>query len=304
MNLYRKYRPQTLDDLIGNEGEIESIRKTLENPDRPHTYLISGPSGCGKTTIARIFAKELKADNCSIHEINTANNRGIDTAREIEDSIQYAPVGGGVKIFIIDECHNITGVAQDALLKPLEDTPDHVYFFLCTTDPKKLKKAIHTRCTQIKVESVDSEILYKYLRKIAKKEGKDLDKKFIEMIAENCEGSPRRALVALEQVMDMTDEDQIQSVIKFGGIEDQETIALCRALLKEKSWKPVATILKGLKGVEPESARYAVLGYMNAVLLNSGSDKAARCIEEFREPFYNSGSAGLSLACYNTLFLE
>jgi DNA polymerase-3 subunit gamma/tau len=304
MSLYRKLRPDNFDDVLGNESEIESIKKFVDNKDRPHTYLFSGPSGCGKTTLARIFARSLGADDFSIHEINTANMRGIDTAREIEDQIKFAVIGSGVKVYIIDECHNITAVAQDALLKPLEDTPGHVYFFLCTTDPQKLKKAIHTRCTHVKVAPVDEDILYKYLRRICIKEEKKIDKKFLRMVAENSKGSPRQALVTLEKVLDLEDEEQIRSIVKAGEAEEKEIIDLCRVLLKSNEWKSVSTILKLMKGAEPEKVRYAVMGYMNSVLLNSGSEKAAVVIEEFSEPFYNSGFPGLTLACYNVIFGE
>jgi DNA polymerase-3 subunit gamma/tau len=303
MNLYRKARPSTLADLIGNEAEIAAVTKLMESAERPHTYLISGPSGCGKTTLARILANMLGSDEFGVHEINTANNRGIDTAREIEEAMQYNVIGNGTKSYIIDECHNITAVAQDALLKPLEDTPKHVYFFLCTTNPEKLKKAIHTRCTHIKMSSVDPEVLYKYMRRLAVKEGINVPKEIVQSIAENCEGSPRQALVLLEKVATMENAEQMAEIVKTGAVEDADTRDLCQALLKAKSWKPVADILKRMKtdNTEAEQIRYAVLGYMNAVLLNSGATRAAACIQEFSEPFYNAGAPLLTLACFNTV---
>jgi len=304
MSLYRKYRPKSLKTFIGNEADAASIQKHIDNPERPHTYLVSGPSGCGKTTIARIFAKELGAGKLSIHEINTANNRGIDSAREIEESMKYPALGNGVKIFIIDECHNMTKVAQDALLKPLEDTPKHVYFFLCTTDPQNLKKAIHTRSTPIKVKPIDSEKIYKLLRKVVAKEGKEVDKGILEEIADTCEGSPRQALVTLENIIDMTDKKQMRVVIKSGQVDEAEVKELCQALLNGEKWKAVSAILKRMKGLEPESVRYAVMGYMNAVLLNSGKEQAAIIIENFADNFYDSKAAGLTLACYNVVFGE
>ena len=303
MNLYNKHRPRTFEDLIGNESEIEALKSKLAKPERPHVYLLTGPSGCGKTTLARIAANQLGADEMSITEINSANNRGIDTAREIIQQLTYVPTSSGVRIFIIDELHQTSKDWQDAMLKPLEDTPPHVYFFLCTTDPGKLKAALVNRCTQFKVAAQDSEVLYRYLRKIALAETLTTPKDVIREIAENCNGSPRLALVLLEKVADMTNEKDMKAVISMGEDDQKEVIELCRALLNG-NWKTVAPVIKVLKDVDPEKARLAVLGYMKAVLLNSGQRKAAVIMECFSEPFYNTGLSGLTLASFQAVSSE
>ena len=142
MSLYLKYRPKDFDEMVGNDETIESLKKLIQKEDRPHTYLFTGQSGCGKTSAARICANKLGAKGHSIIEINSSNNRGIDTARDIIDQMQYKPLEGNIWVFIIDEIHQTTSVAQNALLKPLEDTTDSAYFFLCTTDPQKLIKPL------------------------------------------------------------------------------------------------------------------------------------------------------------------
>lgn len=300
MSLYQKYRPETFDDVLGNESEVQSFEKMLNKKDRPHVYLLTGPSGCGKTTLARIAAKHLGADDSiATTEMNSADNRGIDTAREIIQQIGYVPpTKAGVRVFIIDELHQTSKDWQNAMLKPLEDTPKHVYFFLCTTDPKKLIAALKNRCTQIKVASQNSEDLYRYMRKITKKESLEIPKEILEEISENCNGSPRQALVLLEKISELKDPKAMKEIISMGDAAEKETIELCRALLNSNSWKEVSGILKKLKDQEPENVRYAVLGYMNSVLLNSGNTRAAVVIELFQDNYYSSGKAGLTLSCF------
>jgi DNA polymerase III gamma/tau subunit len=301
MSLYRKYRPQTFEEVLGNEAEIQSLQSTLEKKNGSHVFLLSGPSGCGKTTLARIASKHLGADSSlSSQEINSSNNRGIETAREIIDQLQYSPPSG-IRIYIIDEVHKTTNDWQNAMLKPLEDTPEHTYFFLCTTNPEKLIKAIRTRCTEIKVQEQKAKKLYRYLRKIAEKENFNISNEIIEEISENSNGSPRQALVLLEKVSELTNEKDMLKIISMSEDENTEIKELCQALLYKKDWKTVSNILKGLKDVDVETIRYAVLGYMNAVLLNSGKRQSALIIELFSEPFYNSKKAGLSLACYQCI---
>lgn len=301
MNLYRKYRPVEFDEMAGNEAEIESFQKVLEKENPPHTFLLIGPSGCGKTTLARIAARKLGADALSLTEINSADNRGIDTAREIIQQLNYLPPGSGSRVFIIDELHQTSKDWQNAMLKPLEDTPEHVYFFLCTTNPNKLIKAIQTRCTEVKVNPLDPDTIYRIILRVAKKENMDISKEILHEIAENCEGSPRAGLVLLEKVSEMDTEAQMKRVIRMGPEMEEETINLCRVLLKENSWKSISPILQGLTETDVEKVRYAVLGYMNTVLLKGGSHKAAVILEIFSEPFYNSGKAGLTLACYQVI---
>ena len=165
MELYRKYRPSTLDEMVGNEATIKSLKAELENGS--HVFLMTGPAGCGKTTLARIMAKEVNAGPLSIHEINSAENRGIDTAREIMEQMRYNPSDGDAIVWILDEMHQITSAGQNALLKALEDTPEHCYFFLCTTDPQKLIAPLKTRCSIINVKPLTNEEMTYLLKRTA-----------------------------------------------------------------------------------------------------------------------------------------
>ena len=299
MSLYKKYRPSNFDDVIGNESQIESLKKTLSKGNPPQTYLFTGPSGCGKTTLARICARELGATDFSIREINSADNRGIDTARDIIEGLKYSLPGQRCRVFIIDELHMTTSVWQNAMLKPLEDTPKDTYFFLCTTDPGKLIKAIKTRCTEVKVNSLDSEDIYRLIKRISKKEELDVSKDILEEISENCDGSPRKAIVLLEKIAGLDNEKKMKEIISMGEETEAEVIELCRALLNG-NWKEISGIIRELKETDQEKIRYAVLGYMNAVLLKSGKGQAGMVIENFSEPFYNMGKAGVTLAAFQS----
>ena len=137
--LYKKHRPKTLARVVGNKSTVEALRSMLEARTLPHTLLFHGPSGTGKTTLARIVKNELGCLPTDFHEHNSSDFRGIDFIRELRSKVNLA-AAGPCRVWIIDECHQLTRDAQNAALKILEDTPSHVYFFLCTTDPQKLIK--------------------------------------------------------------------------------------------------------------------------------------------------------------------
>lgn len=300
MSLYRKHRPATLDALVGNDAQIEALDGIFNGPmeDWPRSFMVAGPSGCGKTTIARIIARQhIKASEMNIREVNTADNRGIDTAREIIDTLRYVPPGGGPLVYIIDECHMTTKEWQNAMLKPLEDGPRWVFFFLCTTIPAKLDKAIHTRCTQITVQPQDEKSLFRLVRRVAKAEKFEIADRVLEALATAAGGSPRAALVALEKVATMRTEDAQMQAVEGSVEEETETRELCQALLGS-DWKPVAVALQGLRQQDAEKTRRAVLGYMTSVVLSSGKHKAALVLQAFQEHTYDVGFPGVVCMAY------
>lgn len=306
MSLYLKHRPKSFAEMVGNQDEILALQDALDRDNPPHVFLFAGNSGCGKTTTARIIANHLGVTELGIQEINAANARGIDTAREIIEKMRSTPIDGGCWAFIMDEAHRFTIDMQNAMLKPLEDTPAHVYFFLCTTDPQKLITPLKNRCFPVAFKAIPAPDLFLLLKRVQKAEGTSLSRDVLEAISKNSDGSPRSALQLMDKVLGADDEDAQLRLAEGGFVEeeDTETIAFCRLLLNPKStWSDVAKAIKSLDVTDPEKIRYAVLGYMNAVLLSGKENlRAAQAIEFFSEPFYNSLKAGVTLAAYQTVF--
>lgn len=298
MSLYLKYRPNTFDEIIGNSDIVEILKNQLSDQGISHSLLFHGPTGCGKTTLGRIVANELGAKGTDLREVDSADFRGIDTIREIRKQSAYKPLEGPCRVWILDECHKLTGDAQTALLKALEDTPKHVYYILCTTDPQKLLSTIKGRCAQYQVNLLTDREMKILLKRVVKAEDEKLSKEVYDTIIQDSLGHPRNALQILMQVL-ATSPDKRGQVAIQAAEKQSATIELCRALLNHKSWKEIAGILSGLKGEDPEQIRRAVLGYCQAVLLgNRPNPIAATIMQEFIEPFYNTGFPGLVFACY------
>lgn len=297
MSLYKKHRPQQLSQIIGNEETISALQNIIEDPDRPHSYLLSGPTGCGKTTIARILASEIGIQGGDFVELDTADFRGIDTVRKIRETAILHPLEGDARLFLLDECHKMTNDAQNALLKILEDTPDHVYFVLCTTDPDKLLKTVRGRCSIFELRPLNDKQMLTLLRRVVKEEEESLTKQVYEQIIEDTQGLPRNALQVLDTVL-RTEEDQRMEAAKKGAQTQNESIELCRLLIDGAGWKRVSAVVKGLRNEDPESVRRHVLGYASSVALN-GKDPARMglILESFSEPYYNTNFSGLVLSC-------
>lgn len=298
MSLYLKHRPSELEQIKGNEELVEALGNMLTNESkRPHSFLLQGPSGCGKTTIGRIIASQLGCKGNDFKEIDSAGFRGIDTVREIIKQSQFRPLEGACMVWLVDECHKMTNDAQNALLKILEDTPKHVYFILCTTDPQKLLETIKGRCSTFTVKLLSEIQMMGLLRSVVKAEGESLQKEVYQQIITDSMGHARNALQVLDQVLRVDPEKRLQ-VAQRSAEEQSQVIELCRALIGNKSWKEVSSVLEGLKGQEPETIRRVVLGYCQAILLKSSNDKAAIIMEQFLEPTYNSGFPQIVYACY------
>lgn len=299
--LYQKHRPAKFEDLHGNEDVLKVLSEMLKNPKTsPHSFLLHGPTGCGKTTIGRIIASSLGAKGMDIREIDSADFRGIDTVREIRKQCQYHPMESKCQAWIIDECQKMTSDAQSALLKILEDTPSHVYFILCTTDPQKLLGTIKGRCSQFQVSVLKEKEMQHLLRKVVREEGASIKKEVYEQIIQDSMGHPRNALMILDQVLRVDADSQLE-IAKKTAMQTTQAIDLCRALMSRTSWKAVASILEGLRDQEAEGIRRVVLGYCQSILLKGENDQAALIMDEFIEPFYNSLFPGLVLACYKVM---
>ena len=297
MELYRKYRPESLDDMVGNEATIKSLQKELENGS--HVFLMTGPAGCGKTTLARIMAKQVGAGPLSIKEINSAENRGIDTAREVMEQMRFNPSDGDALVWIFDECHQWLNPVQNAFLKALEDTPTHCYFFLCTTDPQKLIAPLKTRCSIINVKPLsDDEMMY-LLKRTARAEKIKIGNEVYERICEIAQGGSRKGLKLLAKVLYLdTDEERLE-VLKAGeDIETPESKELCLALTKKTNLKTLLSLLKNIDTTDPERVRQNVMGYMNSCILRgSVTGEIVATLQAFSSAdTYRNGKVALTVA--------
>jgi len=303
MSLANEYRPETLKELFGNATMKSSLisKLTLPPKKRPHSYMLIGQKGCGKTTVARIIASMLDCCDAEFYEIDASDESGgVAACRELKRTINYQPMSGEVRVWFIDECHKLTKPAQEALLKMLEEPPEHAYFILATTDPQKLLGTFKDRCTTYEMKPLDDEEMMALLDGIIESEEKEVPQDVLESIITSANGMPRQAIKTLERVIDLPKKKMLEASEQIMETEAQ-TIDLCRVLLQKKpTWKDVTKILSVLQA-EPESVRYAVLGYCNSILLKGDNPRAYAVMCCFTENYYSTGRGGLTMSCYDAV---
>lgn len=310
MELYRKYRPDALDQVYGQDVAVATLQSFLDRNEVPHALLWTGGSGIGKTTLARILAKLIGCerlrdsdndyDHTDLQEINAAESRGIETIRGIGNRLNIRAVEGDCRVWIIDECHQLTKEAQSALLKMLEEPPNHVYFFLCTTDPQKLLPTIRTRCTEVKLKTLPDEMVGSLTTGVAEAEGVALDDGVREKIIELAQGSARKALVLLGSVIGFPDVDDQMRTLDLGDSATQ-AIDLARALIGGNGWHDIADKIKRMEDDNWEGIRHLMLSYASTCLLTNNKQihrRSSLVLDRFRDNWFDSKKAGLVLACY------
>ncbi|MBP3885379.1 MAG: DNA polymerase III subunit gamma/tau, partial [Olsenella sp.] len=221
-SLYRKYRPQTFADVVGQQHVVSTLENAVLEGRTSHAYLFCGPRGTGKTTMARILAKALMCEQApgqlpdgtceqcrliasgehpDVYELDAASRTGVDNVREeIINRVSFAPVRGNYKFYIIDEVHMLTTAAFNALLKTLEEPPEHVVFVLCTTDPQKIPETILSRVQRFDFRAIGNEDIEAHLEEICNKEGFTFDKAALDLVVRHARGGMRDALSTLEKL--------------------------------------------------------------------------------------------------------
>mgnify|MGYP003082632405 FL=1 len=228
--LYRKYRSRSLDEVLGQDHVTSILRRALEQGKIAHAYLLTGPRGVGKTSVARILAHEINhlpydddSSNLDIIEIDAASNNGVDDIRALREKAQVAPVSAPKKVYIIDEVHMLSKSAFNALLKTLEEPPEHVVFILATTDADRLPATILSRVQQFFFHPIPTEIMTRQLMNIAKKEGFAIEEDAARLIAERSHGGFRDGISTLDQLSILATSDQpltANMVTEYLGLSD------------------------------------------------------------------------------------
>jgi len=255
--LYNKYRPQTFDEVVGQKPIVQTLKNALKEGKIGHAYLFCGPRGTGKTTMARLFAKALDCkegvghqcnacDSCrlittgdhpDVIEIDAASNSTVDSVRQLIDNVSYQPVMSPYKVYIIDEVHNMSNSAFNALLKTLEEPPSFVVFILATTEPQKILPTILSRVQRFDFSKVSKENLVQNMARILKKEGIAFEEKALDTLASLSDGGVRDSLSLLDQLVSysgekITNEDVNQL---FGLLSTDEELSLLRNIEQRKT---------------------------------------------------------------------
>ena len=316
--LARKLRPKKFSELVGQDHVVRSLTHALDNGRLHHAYLFTGTRGVGKTTVGRILAKSLNCESgvssepcgiCSICEevtqnrfidlleVDAASRTGVDDTRELLENVQYLPTRGRFKVYLIDEVHMLSTASFNALLKTLEEPPDHVKFLLATTDPKKVPVTVLSRCLQFQLRNITSNGISDYLKDVLKNENVEFENEGLELIAKNARGSMRDALTLVDQcisygsgsvrkdsvveMLGLVEEDEISSVIlalERGSAEDL-------LLLSQQFYERNISYFEVLNGIVERFHQYSVASFL-------GEDSQTFSREEL-QLFYQIALLGL-----------
>ena len=261
--LYRKYRPSKLSEVVGQEQVTKPLENALRQNKISHAYLFIGPRGTGKTSVARIFAHQvnnfeyqLEDDYVDIVEIDGASNRGIDNIRELREKAAIAPTSGKYKVYIIDEVHMLTNEAANALLKTLEEPPEHVIFIMATTDARKVPITISSRTQLFTFKLADQKTMLSFLSSVAKKEGIDIAPEALEIVAKRGGGSFRDSLSLLDQISTLSTERISRQLVEQAmGLPENEKIQRLISEYLASDTEKITTLYQDLlrSGVKPET---------------------------------------------------
>lgn len=243
--LYRKYRSQTFDEILGQDNIATILSNQVKSGNISHAYLFSGTRGTGKTSCAKILARGInclhpvngspcnECENCKgimdgsymdVVEMDAASNNGVDDIRDLKEKVYYPPANLKYKVYIIDEVHMLSKGAFNALLKILEEPPRHLVFILATTEPERIPATILSRCQRFNFRRISKDVIEKNLKKITEEEGKSCDEKIYKLIANKAQGAMRDALSLLDQVLSYGEDISYEDALSILGIASEDEI--------------------------------------------------------------------------------
>ena len=303
--LYRKYRPDKFEDVLGQEHVVKALEGALKTDNVAHAYLFAGTRGTGKTSIARILANEIKCSVDDIYEIDAASNRGIDDVRELRESVRTLPFSSKYKVYIIDEVHMLTKEAFNALLKTLEEPPEYVIFILATTEINKVPDTVVSRCQTFQFKKPSQKILKDVALNIAKKEGFTIEPSSAELIAMLGDGSFRDTQGILQKVISSSADKKI-SLSEVEEITGAPKNKLVNDVLSAFAMKDINNGISAVKQAADSNVDMKV--FLNLILhkirmvllLRFAKDQEASIKEEFNEEEFAflkdlSGKSGANL---------
>lgn len=311
--LYRKWRPMTFDDVVGQEHITKTLKNELASGRLGHAYLFCGTRGTGKTSTAKIFSRAVNCENpqggepCNtcetcrgiidgrimdVYEMDAASNNGVDAVRSLREEVIYTPAGCKYKVYIIDEVHMLTIQAFNALLKTLEEPPEHALFILATTEPQKIPQTILSRCQRYDFKRIGSDQIARRLKKVAREEGIEATEDALELIAELGDGSMRDALSILDRCSAFGGELRRADVSEIVGIVDERALfEIGSAAFGGETSRAVAALDSLLNaGKNPLTFFEDFIDFLRALLLckeceNPGDilEKSPEAVEKLKE---------------------